>query len=192
MRFTLGTWFGAEENVGLEIGGFMTERRSLIYNAFGAGGANPVIAIPAFQVVPANGLPIGETSQNSFGQPSRISAHLNARLWSMETNATALLWQSDRAEVIGFIGFRYLDLLENLSLSNTIDSGAPGSIIYLNDGFATRNQFYGGQIGARSAWTRGRWQVDAVAKVAFGPTHQVMNLTAESNVIAGGVPTFTD
>jgi hypothetical protein len=191
MRFTLGTWVDYDQVFGIEGSGFMTERRSLIYHNASAGGANPVVAIPVNSIVPFGINPAGETSQNSVGNPNRISAHLNAHLWGAEANGLVNLRRSGRAEVNALIGFRYLDLVENLSLSDTIELGAPGSFVYINDGFATRNQFYGGQIGARSAFTHGRWQLDAVAKIAFGTVHQVMNLTGESNVIVGGTPTFT-
>ena len=196
MRFTLGGWRDDEQMFGWEASGFVLERRSLIYHNATAGGANPVLGVPANSIVPftSNGgvfNPAGETSLNSGGNATRISAHLNARLWGAEANGVVNLWRNDRVQVTGLVGFRYLDLVENLSLSTTIDGGAPASFVYVNDSFATRNQFYGGQVGARVDFTRGRWHLDTTAKMALGSTHQVMNLVGESSFITGGAPTFT-
>jgi hypothetical protein len=71
-------------------------------------------------------------------------------------------------------------LREGINIQEDIvaDAAAPvfaGETILVNDDFNTRNQFYGGQIGARLGWTRNRWSVDWLAKVALGDTHQVVN-----------------
>lgn len=195
MRFTLGSWVDDDRLFGWEGSAFLLERRSLIYGTGSAGAANPVVAIPVNSIVPftvgAGFKPAGETSLNSVGRPNRVSAHLNAKLWGGEANAVASLWESDRLRLVGVVGFRYLDLLENLTLSDTINSGGAGDLFYIKDSIGTRNQFYGGQIGVHSLWMRGRWNLDATAKIAFGPTHQVMSLVGESNVIAAGKPTLT-
>lgn len=193
MRFTLGGWADADEVFGLEASGFLLERRNLIFSAASAGGANPVVSIPANSVVPFLGNPAGETSQNSAGFPNRISAHLNTRMWGMEANGILDLYSNKCARITAILGFRYFDLLEHLSLTDTIDDAGTGGLLFLRDDFGTRNQFYGGQIGTHAAWMRGRWQVDATAKIAFGSTHQTMDLDGETTVTNGaiGFPTGT-
>ena len=49
-----------------------------------------------------------------------------------------------------------------------------------NDSFSTRNQFYGGQIGARFGFRADRLSLDLAAKVALGSTHQVVDIQGSS------------
>ncbi len=192
VRLTLGGWIDDEQLFGWEIGGFMLERRSNLFNAASGGGGARVVAIPVNATEPFGLVnPAGETTQNSFGFPNQISAHLNSRLWGMEANGVVNLWQSESFQLIGLVGFRYLDLVENLSLNDAIGDAATQGFLSVTDGFNTRNQFYGGQIGVRAGITRGRWNVDTTAKIAFGSTHQVMSIVGatESTQGAFGFPT---
>jgi hypothetical protein len=80
-------------------------------------------------------------------------------------------------------GFRYLDLQEDLVITEniTILPGAPaplnpGDMISVTDRFETRNRFYGGQLGARGEWYRGCWFVNATGKIALGSTRQQVSI----------------
>ena len=81
-------------------------------------------------------------------------------------------------------GFRYMNLQEDLSINERLSifpdalpiGVVPGSTIALSDDFATRNNFYGGQIGLRHRWWRDRWFVDVTGKVALGTTHQQVRI----------------
>jgi hypothetical protein len=83
------------------------------------------------------------------------------------------------------IGFRYLEFSENLGLTDSFfDQTTTGSIV-VADSFGARNQFYGGQIGARASLTIGRWSLDASGKVAFGTNHQTLNIAGSTTVNNG-------
>ena len=86
-------------------------------------------------------------------------------------------------------GFRYLGLdeglfiTENLTILPTAPSPpfVPGEIITVADGFGTRNSFYGGQIGARGEWSRGRWFVNVLGKLALGDTRQEVRISGTTD-----------
>jgi hypothetical protein len=66
---------------------------------------------------------------------------------------------------------------------------APGNFISSLDTFVTRNQFYGGQLGVRAAYTHGRLYGQVDVKLALGNTHQVVNIEGVSALTSSsGVP----
>jgi hypothetical protein len=59
------------------------------------------------------------------------------------------------------------------------------------DSFATRNQFYGGQLGAVVEVRRGPWIVDLTGKIALGATHEVINIDGNQLVVPNAGPRST-
>jgi hypothetical protein len=120
-----------------------------------------VVAAPGI----ANG---GVTVSNNFG------------MWGTELN----LWKNICFDYPGrayrfdvLAGFRYLDLGEDLSVTsvslyNADASGVfqpfAGNQILVNDLFFTRNQFYGGQIGAVAKFFLETMELNLAGKFAFG------------------------
>lgn len=99
-----------------------------------------------------------------------------------------------RVDLIG--GFRYLGLDESLTIAENITflPGAPfpivpGTTITVIDRFATSNNFYGGQIGARGEWWRDQWFVNVTGKVALGTTHQVVRISGSTDFTIPPAPT---
>jgi hypothetical protein len=93
-------------------------------------------------------------------------------------------------------GFRYLGLNEDLHIAENLtflptapSPFVPGETITVVDGFGTRNNFYGGQIGARGEWCRGRWFMNVLGKVALGDTHQEVRISGTTDFTDPGVPT---
>ncbi len=193
-RITLGAWNeDGDRTVGWEASGFLLERRNRGFDFGSAGGAARVVAIPVNATQPFNGNPAGETSLNSGGVANLVSGGLNTRLWGAEANGVVNLYSNRRLHLTGLVGFRYIDLLENLSISEGVIDPAANGIAVAVDGFGTRNQFYAGQIGARAELIQGRWTLDTSVKVAFGSMHQVSNIAGSTTVTNGafGNPTGT-
>jgi hypothetical protein len=93
-------------------------------------------------------------------------------------------------------GFRYLGLNEDLHITENLTTlptaplpFVPGATITVADVFGTRSNFYGGQIGAREEWSRGRWFVNVLGKVALGDTHQEVRISGTTDFTDPGVPT---
>jgi hypothetical protein len=143
--------------------------------------------------------------------------------WGAELDGRAALMKGSWYRVDALAGFRYLQLKEALSISsfsnttfplvtntllNTAADIVQGQLFYnvklpslatglvgISDSFVTHNDFYGGQIGVQAEADRGIWFVDLRAKMAFGVTHQVVdvsgftasNTTAGASITPGGL-----
>jgi hypothetical protein len=102
------------------------------------------------------------------------------------------------------MGFRYLNLEEDLSITETINVNPDptqlppdfrrftGNQIVVNDDFSTENHFYGGQIGLNTSVYRGRWVLDLRGKIAFGVTHEIIDINGSTVITTptGQVSTF--
>lgn len=102
-------------------------------------------------------------------------------------------WNNYRSSVVWFGGFRYLELNEGMSITETsqvnpaLPPGSPlfgGSTITINDQFNTRNSFYGGQIGVRTECCWGRMFANVYGKVALGVTQQVVDINGSTIITA--------
>src|SRR5262245_4735888 len=123
-----------------------------------------------------------------------ISGEVQGGLWGAEAN----LWKNFSFDypgtsysIDGMIGFRYLDMNERLSISSVsafnqdlprFSPFAPlsRSTLQVCDSFATRNNFYGGQIGISAKW----WPMDC--HIGFEGTAKFgIGVTSENLEIAG-------
>lgn len=185
LRATAGGWINQECSCGLEGSGFLLERRSIFFSASSAGGTAPIVSIPFNATEPFNFNPAGETSLNAGNAPNTISAALSSRLWGLEANVVCRFLKNDRCQIIGLIGVRYLDLMENLTLDDVFFDTATGGVVLATDAFGTRNQFYAGQVGIKGEVRFGRFYLEAIAKAALGVNHQTMNISGTTTVTAG-------
>jgi hypothetical protein len=158
-RVTLGGWLNPEDTLGLEGSGFLVEQRT-----------ENIAAIVGFPPSPTLGLP---------GFVGTGFASSSSQLWGFEANSILCLIRSDRFQLDALVGFRNLDLQENLlsQAANTVPGGPPPTI-FASANFQTQNAFYGGQVGARTGVRFGRLTADAIAKVALGDMHEGVGLTA--------------
>ncbi len=85
-------------------------------------------------------------------------------------------------------GPRWLQFKEDLGITEQVT--VPGTVFTIADRFETRNTFYGGQIGARAGWQRGRWCVNLTGKVALGNTHQEVGISGLTAFTTPGVATI--
>src|SRR5262249_14160304 len=148
-RVTVGGWIDRDLRFGVEGSGFLLERRSNFFTATSVGGAAPIVSIPFNATPPFNFNPPGGTSLNSGGAPTSVFARSSSHLWGAEINGLVNLYHAGAFRLAGLAGFRYLDLLESLSLTDQTFDPISGGSLAVTDAFGTRNQFYGGQIGIR-------------------------------------------
>ncbi|HXG10886.1 MAG TPA: BBP7 family outer membrane beta-barrel protein [Gemmataceae bacterium] len=184
-RFTVGYWLDACRMRALEGTFFFLGQRDV---NFAAGSeAFPLLARPFF----------AENLGTEFAQvvtdPNRatggVRVELPSQLWGAEANLrrNVLLGCGYRLDLIA--GFRYLDLDEGvhiMELGTLLPTVQPfgGSRFFVFDNFDTRNQFYGGQLGAETELRRGRWFVNFRGKVALGGTHQTIDILGGQVVAA--------
>jgi hypothetical protein len=191
-RFTGGLWFDDAQQFGLEAGYFFLGVRSAQFTATSAGLAgSPVLARPFFDVL------TGGEDASLVALPGvaagTVSVSAPSYLQGFETNLLASLWQASHGRVTLLAGFRYLDLHEDLDIgeSDQILPGSPvfpGDTIAVGDHFDTRNNFYGGQAGLRASFQRDAWELEGVAKVALGATHEVVTISGATSILPPGGP----
>jgi hypothetical protein len=175
MRFTLGGWLGRDQMLGVEASGFLLENRLDHFAAASDANGNPPLYFPRFNAFTGaeGGVPIADPLRGFAGSVAVTSA---LQLWGAEGNGCLALWRSPGLELCLLMGFRYADLKESLNINNTTTDLIFLNTTTLTDSFGTRNQFYGGQIGARLDLERGRFSLDMTGKLAMGSTHEVVNI----------------
>jgi hypothetical protein len=184
------TWTNDRHTFGLGLGGFMLEQRSR-YDAISADSLSrpffDVLALtPNALVVAAPGVATGT-----------VATAATARFSGAEANLWWNLAECDWYSVNLFAGFRYLDLDESLTIYQSSTSVAgfttpgvtvpAGGNVLLMDRFRTRNQFYGGQIGATFEARHGCFFADFTPRIGFGPNHESVNIDG-STTGGGGQP----
>ena len=190
-RCNLGFWFDYFETFGIETSFLWLEKVATGFDASSPGFPGPVIAIPFFATQPFNFNPAGETSLNSDRAPNRVTAQLTTQLWGGEVNGLVDFIDSFFARLVFMGGFRYLDLNDTFTLTDTFYDNATGGTVTVQDRFRTRNQFFGGQVGAKAEFAMGPWSISAIGKFAVGPNHQTLSIFGDTTTTnnAFGLPT---
>jgi hypothetical protein len=203
-RFTLGWWFDPCRVWALESTFFFLGEETR-HDLFSSGGI-PILARPFFNAqtgqedseLIANPalpglIPLSGQADVSF-RTRLIGFELNlVRSWLYGVNPE---WHK-QYNLDFLFGYRYLQLRENLSIHEDLlvpeDSGnvPAGTRFLIDDMFAARNSFNGGQIGIRGELRWGGWFIDGRAKVAFGNTTQTVFINGQTTITTPGVGTVT-
>lgn len=192
VRLGVGFWLDRERTLALEATGFLFERRTHIFNATSDAGGTPHYAIPIYDAIRNT-----ETAYltSSPGVASGLeSAHNSSRLWGFDVNFNRTVAIARDARAALLLGYRQLQLDETLELFEVFQPlvggfnvgatrAVPGETIASYDRFSTRNQFYGGQIGARVDWDNGIFDANLVAKIAFGAMHETVDVDGGSILV---------
>jgi hypothetical protein len=215
-----GLWLDHCHIWGLEAGGFLLERKETSTSFSSNAAGSPLLARPATNTI--TNVPFGFTITNvPFGF---LVAFPNAFAGSITISSSSRLWGANadfirnlaampnfRADLL--FGFRYLDLDEDLTISQVTTALAegvlffptvlpdgtvvstplgPGSTVSILDRFHTRNRIYGGQIGGRVEYHLGSYFVNLATKVALGPNQQSLDISGlTAATTPGGVTTTT-
>ena len=203
-RFTAGYWLNECQTIGIEGSYFFLGSRSNNFTA-GSSGApgSPVLARPFFDV--SSGLPNSELIAFPGLSAGSVSVQSPTRLQGGEANLLYNLCCSCpnacdccqpalgyRVDLIS--GVCYLDLREGLGITENIQvlpGLARSSLVIVSvpsTSSNTRNQFYGGQLGARAEVWRGGLFVDVTGKVALGDTHQTVDINGSTTITPPGGP----
>jgi hypothetical protein len=169
VRVRGGYWFTPDQTFGMDATFFFLSGQSAHIDDSSNG--IPVLARPFYNVN------TGHEDAFIVAYPSHqagdIIGALSTRLWGADTNLRAMLFRGASYQVNLLGGFRFLDLHDSLGLreDNTFYPQTLSQPFIWStsvDNFSTSNQFYGGQLGTDVMWSRGRFFVDVLAKVAMG------------------------
>ncbi|NQU24881.1 MAG: BBP7 family outer membrane beta-barrel protein [Candidatus Nealsonbacteria bacterium] len=94
-------------------------------------------------------------------------------------------------------GYRYHRLNDNVSIREDIVSTGvggpviPGTMFNVRDTFRAGNEFNGGEIGLITEYTRGRWSIELLAKMALGVNHQYVRIDGNTTITTPTDPLVT-
>lgn len=201
IRVDTGAWTDDCHTVGFGFGGLLVEHRSREQSVGTTGAAgSQTISRPFTDAVTglSNNLLVGGPGVGS-GQVALVTT---SRLSGLEGNFRRNLHHGDNFDVDFFLGARYLDLDESLTVyqstspAGTVPVGqrdagnnviAPaqvgaGQSINLVDRVYTRNQFYGGEVGLKMEYRHGILFGSVTPRLGYGPVHQVTYIDGNTDV----------
>ena len=104
-----------------------------------------------------------------------------------EINGRVCAYQCWDNRVDALAGVRYLNLNESLDVGAISAYSPPllpvGGLLTVGDGFHTRNQFFGGQVGGVVTFQRSCWDLRCRGTVAFGDSHETLDVTGGSALV---------
>src|SRR5262249_34416335 len=155
-RFTVGRWLGDGQCRGFEGRIFFLAPTQDTFAA--TPDRFPLIARPFFNVNSPFG-PFSEVVSDPARGPGSVVVNLQSSVWGAEANYRRYLFGNACARVDAIVGYRYLGIKEQLSITEGFTSTGGGPIVagVVNDTFRAENQFHGGQIGLVGELHRGRW-----------------------------------
>jgi hypothetical protein len=180
----------------LEVGALLLESGGA---TFAAGGNGIDIARPFFNTATGQESALLVNSPGAFAGNVKVSSATD--LFGAEANVLENVSRGDGVNFDLLLGFRYLSLEEALSIAQATTL-LPGGTVGFNGGsitgsgaftvsddFKTRNEFYGGQIGAQLDYQPGRFFLNLVAKLGIGNTHETFVTSGQTELFpAGGAP----
>src|SRR5262249_34082520 len=121
-----------------------------------------------------------------------VGVSVQSRLWGADTNLRYNAYNDGCLRVDALAGARYLGLDESVLITENLLDLNNGNQFLLADRFATRNRFWGGQVGAQAEYHWGPWVLSVQGKFGMGDTHQTAYITgATVSTPLGGAPTTT-
>ena len=187
-RITFGGWINCDRTMGIEASGFLFGRETVHFSAASDNNGNPPIYVPAFNTSKGreDSLIVADTVQQ-FGGNLNIST--TSRLWGAELNGICAGWSNCNCNVAFLGGIRYLDLQESLLIDNTTNDLQNDVTTTFQEGFRTRNRFYGPQVGARMGVRHDCWTLDVTGKLAIGSNRQLVDINGTITQFGTDAPT---
>jgi hypothetical protein len=214
-RIQAGLWLNSCATVGFEGEYFQLGDENSNYYLWSNG--NPIISRPYNDTNPANlgqqvefvALPRGNAGSvdgainiSALSRFQGAGAHFLFTLCRQEgcwTDDCSCTTYHDRFRADFIAGYRYLELQDQLGITETITSttpqpidptnptGAQGvSAFDIHDQFNTMNTFNGGDLGLKLEFVRNRWSLDLFPRIALGTTHSAVDISGMTTTTAPG------
>jgi hypothetical protein len=207
-RLQLGYWLDQDRVFGLQASGFWFAQAQKTFSVQSNGSGSPFLGVPFFDTqLNQQGVAVVShvVGGGNAGLVGGISVPTTLQLWGAEGNATVMVFQRSSLRADLLVGFRYLDLTETLNVQQNFSplglplpagfmgqTVLPGQTVVVSDGFNTRNQFYGAQIGGKLNYQTGKWNIDVLGKIALGDTVQSLAIGGNTTLnIPGQSPVST-
>ncbi|MHB8955941.1 MAG: BBP7 family outer membrane beta-barrel protein [Pirellulaceae bacterium] len=208
-RLRLGLWSDPCHEFAWEFEGFIVGEvtDSQTFSGTGAAGSS-VIARPFFNVLSTPEFPSGREDAELVAFPGQLSGTVTveaaSRLYGLGVHAMRTFDESCgpgpaaacgdclpmQSRFAGFIGWRYLNLRENLQIHEDLTSLLPApdnGQFLMEDRFETGNIFNGADVGVVWKGDRGRCSLDLLMRLALGSTHQDVSIAGSTTLQGSGV-----
>ena len=168
-RFTGGFWLNAAHTTGVEGSYFFLGNQTTNYSI--ASDGIPILTRPFFDVL-ANA-----NNSLKIAYPGLVAGSFTARetseFWGTDVYLRHNICCGCCCRVDLLAGYRFLSLSEGLNIaeveiSTNREDAQFGIPIFINEGFSTRNNFHGGQIGVIAEYAHRHTFVRFVGKLALG------------------------
>ncbi len=214
-RIQAGMWLNACATIGFEGEFFALADETTDYQVWSDG--NPIISRPFFDVGRASPIENVELVAFPRGDPRSLDGAINisaitrfhgagahflfttCRQESCSTDDCDCTTNHDRFRADFIAGYRYLDLEDQLGITETLTAtsptpvdpnnptGAQGvSAFLIHDQFNTQNSFNGGDLGMKFEFQRNRWSLDLFPRVALGSTHSTVDISGSTRTTSPG------
>lgn len=198
-RISGGYWLPCRP-IAIEADFFQLERLTARFSA--ASNGSPILARPFFnaltnlpdsELIAFPGLVAGQVSAGESSNLLGAGARLRINLCCLQScDCCGASYRLD-----GLLGYRFLQLHEELGITETLISTNPaspaplGTTLVVSDRFDTRNEFHGADLGLIGEVCRGRWGLEALIKLAVGQNECELNVSGATTVTVPGFPSFT-
>jgi hypothetical protein len=192
-RVDFGGWLPGSTKIGIEATGQITEVKTLTRAAQSGPLGIPVLGIPFINELTGA---VDSLFAAVPGSPGTISGSAKTQMWTTEIDLVGNVYRHQyfSANIIG--GFAYFSLQEGLNVQfastgnpNGFFLGAPNAEpTSMLDQINTRNNLYGGEIGAQFEYRYRALTLDFESRLAMGVTHQILDVNGYSQAGATRVP----
>jgi hypothetical protein len=168
-RLKVGGWFDCDHCIGLEAAVLMLDEQHFdrFFNSAATPGTIP-ISIPYFNLL------IGQEDSIAVALPGEFSGAaalaLKTDMQSGELNALFTLTNKPVVRVTLLAGYRYFRMEESLDFFTESELLGPevSDVFQTEDHFRCRNDFHGGQVGARIDFRNRVWSFGFAGRAAYG------------------------
>lgn len=177
-RITIGGWLDTSHCYGIEASAFGLSRKKKNFTASSVNGQIPALNIPFFST--------NTSSENVLVEKHPNTATVNETIqpFNLEINGIYHMPQQQKFPVFLLFGFHYFNVQEKIRLNDAVYEipTLPGSTLNVRDNFATKNNFYGLQLGARTSYDYYHFNLELTAEVGLGINAQKLRINGQTNV----------
>jgi hypothetical protein len=189
-RIEFGGWLPGSTKIGIDVTGTITEAKTLTRSAASGPLGIPVLGAPFINELTGT---IDSLFASTPGIPGAIAASAKTQLWSTDVDVVGNVYRAQYFTANVIAGFSYFSLQEGMSLQ-LASTGNPSGFFLgavnasptsLLDQFNTRNNLYGGNIGAQFEYRYRRFTLDLEDRLVMGVVNQFLDVNGYSQ--AGGM-----
>jgi hypothetical protein len=187
-RVSVGYWLDDCQNTAVEVSWFSLGDGANSGNYYNQSTGSPILARPFFDVQS------GQQNAELVAFPDVVDGSVQVATSSEVHSLAALLRHNALRGCDGRIdilaGYRFLRFREGLTVDENLISTEQGGAVAIGttfdlwDSFSTGNEFHGGELGLDFQLERCRWTWNAMAKLAVGNVHQVVDVDGLTRITA--------